>query len=624
MSVVLLSLVRFVKRMCRSLGLLQDSAETEEADLGASFAVTRRLSSRRDFTGTGSGNDFSRKDRFKHKLLGGMDAMRHADPHLSEVLQTCMLVGRWVLIEAIGTELAPCLIDAILAASQRSKVAQARSTGSPLACDALLDGNVPSVHPDFQLILATPSSVCQYPPEVCTVSDDGMLSVVPSEAAWFSSQIIANVTVVNFAVCADSLRESFLQLVTLHELPSLEVQRDTLLVSMADMLQGIQDNEAKLIDSLSRDLGDSVLDDADVLSTIETCCVSSKQLQHQLVLRQENAEELSRSRLQLSPFADVCVAVFEVVQSLPFLANMYVYSLEWMEERVLEALITVEYEDCNCPAVAIDDIVAQWKRSHPTIDARMLGNLSDAIRVLVNNVVTRCVTGVRREHQLPVQLAVCRALEVLSVPSDSHHVKRWDRMWGGATEGSFQAKDSVLATSLEKVIACKTDRPAEFSGAALSHVALSLGTIATDASVSLRQAFGLCTAKSPFVVLLDSGLDPLTEIEGVVAADGMSSKFTMVSLGQGQGSYASRAIRHAARNGTWVMLSNCHLYPSWMQTLEAVFSDIQSSCSDDFRLILTTLPFDEFPRNVLSVSVKYAMLRNPNIRDVMRVSTWCA
>lgn len=157
---------RFVKRMCRSLGLLQESVEAEDSEMGTSFAVTRRLSSRREFASTSFGGEPSRKDRFKHKLIGGMDVLRHADPHLPDVLQTCMLVGRWVLVEAVGLHLAPCLIDAINAASQRSKLAQAGATGSPLALDALVDNAVPSVHPDFLLILATTASCCHYPPEV--------------------------------------------------------------------------------------------------------------------------------------------------------------------------------------------------------------------------------------------------------------------------------------------------------------------------------------------------------------------------------------------------------------------------------------------------------------------------
>lgn len=61
-------------------------------------------------------------------------------------------------------------------------------------------------------------------------------------------------------------------------------------------------------------------------------------------------------------------------------------------------------------------------------------------------------------------------------------------------------------------------------------------------------------------------------------------------------------IEKGKREGFWVLLQNCHLFKSWMPSLEAIcekFRDEENLIHEDFRLIMTSMPADYFPAAIL-------------------------
>lgn len=70
---------------------------------------------------------------------------------------------------------------------------------------------------------------------------------------------------------------------------------------------------------------------------------------------------------------------------------------------------------------------------------------------------------------------------------------------------------------------------------------------------------------------------------------------------------AKNLIEEGKKQGHWILLQNCHLFKSWMPSLDQITNEIRENkreCHKDFRLILTSMPVSYFPSSILQNGVK--------------------
>ncbi|KAF4662797.1 hypothetical protein FOZ61_002166 [Perkinsus olseni] len=448
-------------------------------------------------------------------------------------------------------------------------------------------------------------------------------------------EVSVKVTLLNFMITPVGLEDQLLNLVVSMEKPDLAAEKARVILEGAENKKQLEEIEDKILKVLSSSQG-NILEDETAIQVLS----ASKVLSNEIAEKQSEAEQteirIDKARNCYVPVAEQASILFFCIADLAQIDPMYQYSLPFFVSL---------YEMC----------IRKAPEAHHLPDRIEILN-SFFMQSLYNNICR----SLFEKHKLLMSFQLCCSLKEardelpvrdyrflltggVSMEDPPPKAAQWipDRCWGELFKMSRLgepytnvvedfAKDQDLWKSaydhsdplarvmelgasltaiegfseFQLLMVLRCLRPDKLVPAIMGFVANNLGgSFITPPPFDLASSYADSSNLTPLIFVLSPGSDPFAALSKFASDQNM--EFKSISLGQGQGPRAEQMIDAGMREGSWVVLQNCHLCTSWMPKLERKLETMDpKNTHRNYRLWLTSYPSPQFPVAILQNGVK--------------------
>ena len=448
----------------------------------------------------------------------------------------------------------------------------------------------------------------------------------------FLPDVFIQLSVINFSVTLEGLEEQLLGDVVLHEMPELEKQRSELIVAIANDQKQLQSLMQQILHLLFTSTG-NILDNEVLINTLHEAKDTSIQVSARLVEAEKTEKTITEQREVYRPVAKRGSILYFVILELPGIDSMYQYSLEFFK-RIFKSVLD--------SAESTDSVEQKLKYFISQITYSSFCNVSRGLfsahrlvfSFLIATALLKSTENITEdEWRIFLRGPPSVSTDIFPHPPDQINSRVWANicalsqtdalfsdlprmissnysLWGG-----FLEEDQLFAPSpydnlshFKRIILAQNLCNRKVSALARMLVSETLGEKFVSQEMSdLSAPFKDTSNDTPLLFILSQGADPRDSLERLAKDMDMSSKLSILSLGQGRDVTATNLVQNAKISGNWVYLQNCHLCPSFLPSLEQMVQEMSRTASkfnQQFRLILSSMPTNVFPISVLRNSVK--------------------
>nr|AML30860.1 axonemal inner arm dynein heavy chain 4 [Marsilea vestita] len=524
------------------------------------------------------------------KLSGGGEYMR--------TLENAIQFGLPVLLENVGEELDPSLEPLLLK--------QVFKSGG-MTCIRLGDATI-EYNSDFRFYITTKLRNPHYLPETSV-----------------------KVTLLNFMITREGLSDQLLGVVVARERPDLEQQKNELVVQSAENKRRLKELEDQILQVLSTSEG-NILEDETAVKIISEAKAVGNDITVKQSLAEVTEKNIDDARKAYASSGDSAAVLFFCISDLANIDPMYQYSLPWFVNLFINSIANSQKSTDLTQRLAIIHnyfLVALYKnicRSLFEKDKLLFSCLltyrvmEHAKRISQEEWMFFLTGGMGSALAKPnpapewlsdkswgeiVRLSKISAFENLDLYISTYK-SEWKAMYESMEPHKYKLPGKLSQLTLfQRLLIVRCIRPDKVVPAIRDFVYEQLGAeFVRPPQFNLEACYKESSATCPLIFVLSAGSDPTAVLLTFAAEKEMADKLAPVSLGQGQGPRAAALIMDAMAQGTWVLLQNCHLAPSWMPELERICENVPAEVNPGFRLWMTSYPSKKFPITVLQNGVK--------------------
>ncbi|XP_068431186.1 dynein axonemal heavy chain 3 isoform X2 [Clinocottus analis] len=524
-----------------------------------------------------------------------------SDGNYVRVLENCIQFGTPVLLENIGEELDPVLEPLLLKQTFKQQGVEYMKIGE----------NIVEYSKDFLFYMTTGLRNPHYLPEVAV-----------------------KVSLLNFMITPQGLQDQLLGLVAAKEKPELEEKKNQLILESAANNKQLQEIEDKILQVLSSSQG-NILEDETAIEILSSSKVLSEGISEKQKIASVTEKEIDDTRMGYRPVAEHSSIMFFCISELANIEPMYQNSLTWFINLYLYSI---------AQSLKSDDLEERIKNivEHFTLSIyknvcrslfekdKMLFSLLLTVGIMqgkgqVDDQVWRFLLtgGIALDNPYPnpapewlsdkswseiVRASKLPNLNNLFVHVQDH-VSKWKELYDSAKPHKDQLPDRwSKLLGMDRMVVIRCFRPDKVVPAVQDFIVDNMGQAYIEPpTFDLAGSYKDSNCCSPLIFVLSPGSDPTAGLLKFADDQEMGgSKTQTISLGQGQGPLAAQMIDKAIKEGTWVVLQNCHLATSWMPALDRICEETitPEHTHPSFRLWLTSYPSDKFPVSILQNGLK--------------------